>query len=313
MTASVLGFVVFCALLASPVMTATPGAQAQAGVTRTVFASVVAKDGTPVTDLSAADFEVKEAGKVQTITSVKLATMPLRVHIIVSDGGSGAFQLGMLRLAQALVVRAEFAFTSVLVQPQRVLDFTDNAELIGDGLQKLGRRGAARGGNQVMEAITGALKDIAAPGKHPVLIVLRIGNEEASPVSATTLREALRMSDATMYVVSRAGASKAAPTFAGVNSMTAEAAQRQMDNAELADTALHLNLVLGDGSRDSGGYQQETALTSAVPTLEQLANEIKSQYEITYTLPAGVRASDRLQVTTKRKNVTLRAPQKVAN
>ena len=313
MTESVLRFVVSCALLASPVMSATTGGQAQAGATRTVFASVVAKDGTPVTDLTAADFEVKEAGKVQTIASVKLATMPLRVHIIVSDGGSGAFQLGMLRLAQALIVRAEFAFTSVLVQPQRVLDFTDDGELIGDGLKKLGNRGTGRGGNQVMEAIRDALKDIAAPGKHPVLIVLRVGNEEASPVSAKTLRDALRTSGATMYVVSRGGASNAAPTFAGANSATAEAAQRQMDNAELADTALNLNLVLGDGSRDSGGYHQETALTSAVPMLEQVASEIKSQYEITYTLAAGTRPSDRLQVTTRRKNVTLRAPLKIPN
>ena len=95
--------------------------------------------------------------------------------------------------------------------------------------------------------------------------------------------------------------------------MTAEAAQRQMDDAELADTALNLNLVLGDGSRDSGGYEQETALTSAVPTLVQLANEITHQYEITYMLPAGPSPSGRLQVLTKRKNVTLRAPQKVPN
>ena len=313
MTESVLRFVVSCALLASPVMSATTGGQAQAGATRTVFASVVAKDGTPVTDLTAADFEVKEAGKVQTIASVKLATMPLRVHIIVSDGGSGAFQLGMLRLAQALIVRAEFAFTSVLVQPQRVLDFTDDGELIGDGLKKLGNRGTGRGGNQVMEAIRDALKDIAAPGKHPVLIVLRIGNEDASPVSATTLREALRMSDATMYVVSRAGASKAAATYAGVNSMSAEAAQRQMDDSELADTSLQLNLVLGDGSRDSGGSSQETALTSAVPTLERLAAEINGQYAITYTLPADVKPSDRVQITTTRKNVTLRAALRLPN
>ena len=51
MMESVLRFVVSCALLASPVMSATTGGQAQAGATRTVFASVVAKDGTPVTDL----------------------------------------------------------------------------------------------------------------------------------------------------------------------------------------------------------------------------------------------------------------------
>jgi hypothetical protein len=165
-----------------------------------------------------------------------------------------------------------------------------------------------------MEAMADALKDIAAPGTHPVLIVLRIGNEAPSSVRATTIREALRASGATMYVVSRAGASRAAPTYAGGSGgMSPEVAQRQMDDAERADTALNLNLALGDGSRDSGGYEQEISLTTTVEALQQLANEIGNQYEITYVLPAGTKPSDRLQVSTKRRNVTLRAPQKIAN
>ena len=62
--------------------------------------------------------------------------------------------------------------------------------------------------------------------------------------------------------------------------MTPEAARRQMDDSERADTALKVNLVLGDGSRDSGGHQQESALTSAVPALERPASEINNQYKL---------------------------------
>jgi O-acetyl-ADP-ribose deacetylase (regulator of RNase III) len=193
------------------------------------------------------------------------------------------------------------------------MDFTDNVQLIGDAIQKLGRRGTGKGGNQLMEAISNAVADLRAPGKHSVLIVLRIGNEEASSMTAASVREELRKSGATMYVVSRTGASKAPPTYAGVNTMTAEAAQRQMDDTELRDTALQLNLVLGDGSQDSGGYQVETALTSAVPTLQQLASEIKNQYEITYSLTENAKPADRLQLTTRIKNVTLHAPAKIPN
>ena len=112
----------------------------------------------------------------------------------------------------------EFAFTSVLIQPTRVTDFTDNVEAIGAGIEKLGRRGTVQGGNQLMEAIMGAMEDIAAPGKRPVLIVLRIGNEGTSPISANTVREALRRTGTTLYVVSRAGASKAAPTYSAGSS-----------------------------------------------------------------------------------------------
>ena len=311
--ACVVGFAVIGAVIGATGSTPAAGAGAQEGLARTFFVSVVAKDGTPVTDLTAADFEVKEGGKVQALTSVKLASVPLRVHVIVSDAGTGAFQAGVLRLAQELIERAEFAFTSVLVQPQRIMEFTDDPTLVGSGIQKLGRRGMHPAGHQLMEAIAGALKDIAAPGKHPVLIVLRIGNEQASTGRADVIRDALRTTGTTMYVVSRSGASRAAPTFAGPSGMSPEVAQRQMDDTELADTALNLNLVLGDGSRESGGYHEETPLTSAIPMLEQLANELVNQYEISYTLPPGTKPSDRLQVTTKRRNVTVRAPQKIAN
>ena len=311
LTRSVLHFAAIIAVLTSgPSVLARGDAQ---GLTRTVFVSVLAKDGTPVTDMTSADFEVKEGGKVQEITSIKPATTPIRLHTIVSDGGTGAFQLGILRMAQALQGSTEFAFTSVLVQPRRLTGFTDNGQKVGESIQQLGPRGTTSGGHQVMEAIVIALEDIAAPGKRPVLLVLRIGNEGSNPVTANVVREALRKTGTTLYVVSRSGASRPAATYSGASGMSSEVAQRQMEDADRADTAMNLNLVLGDGSRESGGYQQEIALTTAVPTLEQLAREIKTQYEITYVLPAGTKPSDRLQVTTKRKNVTLRAPQKIAN
>src|SRR5215218_9657751 len=150
-----------CALLLISSAAHPAGAKAQPR-TRTVFASIVAKDGTPVTDLTAADFEVKEGGRVQEISSVRLATAPLRLHTIVSDGGTGAFQLGVLRLVQALQMPAEFAFTSVLVQPERLTGFTDSPQRVGEALQRLGKRSGLTAGNQLMEAIVGALDDIGA-------------------------------------------------------------------------------------------------------------------------------------------------------
>ena len=88
--ASVVGFAVSGALLTCAASTTSADARQQP-LTRTFFASVVAKDGTPVTDLTAADVEVKEGGKLQSITSMRITTMPLRLHIIVSDGGTVRF------------------------------------------------------------------------------------------------------------------------------------------------------------------------------------------------------------------------------
>src|SRR4051812_24625763 len=151
--------IVAVTLLTHVVFAGAAGAQTQTAARRTVFASVVAKDGSPVVDLAAADFEVREGGKLASIDSARIATRPLRVHIIVSDGGTGAFQLGVLRLMQALAGGTEFALTSVLVQSARIMDFTSDVQTIGTAIQKLGRRGTGKGGNQLMDAINNAVKD----------------------------------------------------------------------------------------------------------------------------------------------------------
>ena len=49
-----------------------------------------------------------------------------------------------------------------------------------------------------MEAISAAVTDLAAPGKHSILIVLRIGNEEPSTMPASAVRDALRKTGAKM-------------------------------------------------------------------------------------------------------------------
>jgi len=45
----------------------------------------MAGDGRPLTDLTAADFEVREGGRSHPVTSATIATSPIRVAIIVAD------------------------------------------------------------------------------------------------------------------------------------------------------------------------------------------------------------------------------------
>jgi hypothetical protein len=72
--------------------------------------------------------------------------------------------------------------------------------------------------------------------------------------------------------------------------------------------------VIGEGTRFSGGARFEASATRAVPQrLDQVANELWAQYEITYSVPDGEKLSDRLQVTTKAKNVTFRSPSRISN
>ncbi len=60
----------------------------------TVHVTVVDKKGNPVTDLQAAEFEVKIGGKRLEVMSAGPAQAPMRIALLVSDAGTGGFQAG---------------------------------------------------------------------------------------------------------------------------------------------------------------------------------------------------------------------------
>src|SRR5262245_48687103 len=92
-----------CLVAAAAIVAATSlPVQARQAVTRTMYAAVTDKAGKPVLDMTAADVEVKEGGKAQTVT-LRPATKPLRVALLVSDSGAGGFQGGALRFCEALL------------------------------------------------------------------------------------------------------------------------------------------------------------------------------------------------------------------
>jgi hypothetical protein len=67
--------------------------------------------------------------------------------------------------------------------------------------------------------------------------------------------------------------------------------------------------VLGEGPKNSGGRKIDIASSRAIPNaLMQVASDLEGQYALTYELPAGAKPTDRLSVSTSRKNVTLLAP-----
>ena len=307
-TSSITGATIAAACL---VCASTAGLAGRTTATnRTVYVSVVDKSGAPVTDMKAADLEVKEGGKVMEIVSVRQAAAPLRIAVIDSDMGYGAFQAGVQNFMQKLLGRAEFSLTSVLVQPKKVMDYASDPPTLIKGIEGVGRRGVQRGG-QLMEAILEATKDIKVEGKRAVILVLRVGGEGTSALAGNDVREQLRKSGAILYAISTRGADRANPsaTAGGTgNTMDAYTQQQQLRQDELTEGMAALQQVLGDGSRESGGHYEEVVSVTLSKSVEAIADQLINQYEVVYVLPDGVKPSDRLQVSTKRKNVNLWAP-----
>ena len=283
---------------------------------RSVHVAVVNNDGAPVTDLAAADFEVKEGGKATTITNAALTTMPLRVALIVADEGTGNFQQAMVQLIKPLVVLGEFKLVSVVMQPETVVDYTSDAERLVAGIEKMGQRaGGQPSGAQLLEAINENLESLAQPGKRPVMVVMRLGGAATSQIRPEVVRETIRKAGIQLFALSppnAGGGGGGMPVSAGGGGAMGQARQ---DYAASESTYRGRNLesVLNDGSKQSGGRHIYFSGQTILKDIDQLTQELQSQYQITYTLPAGTKPSDRIQVATKRRGAKVLAPERIAN
>jgi len=269
---------------------------------RTVYVTVTDAKRAPILDLTAADFAVKEDGKTREITKAEIATSPLRIAVIIDDNGTGIFRPSAAAFMQRLLGKAEFSLSSVTGQVMKLVDYTGNASTLSEGLGKIAVRAATNDGGQLLSGIYEAAKEIEekkpAPAR-PVILALTVGGEEHSPLPAHHVLDQLRKSGAALYVVSVAAS--AIRGTAAVN-----------NPAELLGENMNKNEVIGDGPKQSGGRHDEiVAAPGIVQAVQQLAEELASQYKLTYVLPDGVKPDEKLSVTTRRKGAVLRAPTRV--
>ena len=278
--------------------------------TKTIFVTALDKNGAPITDLGPAELEAKAGGKAMEIVRMQPGQMPFRIAVIVSDAGTGGFQQGLANFMQKLLGQAEFSLISVIGQPEVVSDYSSEGAVLKEAVRRVGPRGRARGvGAQLMEAIQEATRSVADDGRRPVILVLRAGGEAATTLEGDQIREDLRKSGAVLYVVSTVGAQRP-PASSARTGISSE--QAQMQDADNANNALNIAQVLGDGSKESGGRHDQVISTTLVPALERVADELLSQYSVTCVLPAGVKANDKLSISTKRKGARIQAPARLS-
>jgi hypothetical protein len=273
---------------------------APAPAERTVYVTVTDKDGVPVEDLAAADFEVKEGGKVVRVTDASIARGALQIALIVDDNGTGLFRSALARFVQRMEGHAAMSLSSVVGQTMKLVDYTESSEALMNGIATLNARPGTPDGGQLLEGISEAANELQRlEAVRPVIIALTVGGEEHSTVNSEHVLDQLRKSGAALHV------------FSVERSALRSTVVAQRPSAMLEEN-LHLSRVLGDGPRQSGGrHQSIVASAGSLMPLQTLASELTSQYRVSYTLPPGAKPSEKLNVSVKRKGVTVRAPAKL--
>ncbi|MDA1185914.1 MAG: hypothetical protein O2930_14875 [Acidobacteria bacterium] len=287
-----------CSLgLAGAVLIAGAAAAQEAGpTTRMVYVSASDGEGEPVTDLTAADFRVREDGEDREVVRAELATEPMRVGIVVDDNGGGFFQNGIIQLLTGLDGRAEFAVIAVNGSPTWVVDYTSEFGALQGALSGVGRRAGRPGDGQVMEALMDLGQRLQERRvARPVVVVFTVGGGSTS-IRASDVRNRLKPSGVLLHVVGTNLARDMAPIYTG-----------RVDDADL-----QMNIMFDDGVTDTGGRVQEFTVAEGIESAaERIVDELLNQYVVSYTLPPGVEPHERLNVSVMRRGVSLRAPQRI--
>ena len=234
---------------------------------RTVVVTVLAESGTPLRELTAADFVVKEKGKKLNVLDAKLSTDPLSVALVVDMAQPPP---GMqpptseLRGAGRTFVRtvlganpdARIGVWQVGNAPIAVIDFSNARDDLEAAIGRLffNKDAAA----VLLEGLDAAGRQVAArPGARRAIVVVDFDSPEAGGMGMIQQSaDSVARSGATLWVVSiRAGSSA---------------------NSSRED-------VLEKMSKASGGKRYSTLAPSGLePRLKGIAASLVSQYLVTF-------------------------------
>ena len=130
---------------------------------------------------------------------------------------------------------------------------------------------------------------------RPVVVVFTIGGGSTS-IKARNVRDRLKASGVLLHVVgTRLARDVAAPYTERVD-----------------DADIQMSSMFDDGVKDTGGRVQVfTAAQGIEAAAEKIVDELLNQYVISYTLPPGVEPNERLNVSVRRRGVSLRAPRRI--
>ena len=286
-----LGAAVLFALIA---MTAAHAQTLQRGV----YASVLDKGGTPVLDMTPADFVVREDNLAREVLRVEPAKTAMQIALLVDNSAASSRSIRDIRDAAAEFIKGvtghgmenEVALITVGERPTILVDYTtDQAKLLkGAAIFTLPNSGA-----YMLDGIFETARAFKKrEARRPVIIGISTNGPEYSN----------RYRDQVVGALSDAGASLSIvmvgppPTDVATN----EGRERAW--------------VFSDGTDSTGGrYDNVLAASAMGMRLKQVADELTHQYVVTYARPQSLIPPEHIKITSKRPDVTVRGtPVKVS-
>jgi VWFA-related protein len=269
--------------------TAAPSAQAKQ---RSIYASVLDKEGAPVPNLGPSDFVVREDNLAREILRVEPATAPIQVALLVDNSARSSASIRDIREATNEFIKGmtsspmknEVAVVAVAERPTMMVDYTpDQTKLLAGAGRIFTQSGSgAYLLDGLFETSQGFKKREAS---RPVIVAISTNGPELSNRYHDQIVGALRGVGAAFSVV------MVGPPPTDV--ISSEGRERA--------------LTLSQGTEETGGrYDNVLAASALAGRLKQVANELTHQYLVTYARPDTLIPPERVTITGKDTNLTVR-------
>lgn len=262
---------------------------------------LVTRGNTPVPDLRAEDFEVRDSGQRQKVDLVSLESMPvdllMALDVSASLNGQQLERLkGAARAAVAALRPIDRAHLLTFSNDvKRGTDWTDDREQINRAIDAL----AASGWTSLFDATFAALTLPDTPGRRPLLLVFTDGADTSSWLTAAEVLTIAEQSRLTVYGVS-ATADRPTVTvtqaFGGTSTARTTNLNRELDKVAparlrerlLSDPFGFRSLFLRVIVNDTGGELLHTASAADLRTMFlNVIDRFSRRYLLSYT-PTGV-------------------------
>ena len=241
----------------------------QSGIEITsITATVIDREGRPVTGLEREAFEVFEDGVRQTVTQFTRERVPIGLGMLldISDSMFGK-RMGDARAAvekflfELLDPADEFFLMAFNHRPRPLIGWTRDQGDVRHALAAL----RPSGGTAIYDAILEGLPLIEKRTRQrAAILVISDGADTASTATLRELRPALRRSDAFVYAIA------------------IDSPERQPINTRV--NAAALNEITGETGGHTEIVQNSAQLEEAAA---RIAEELNSQYVLGYTPPRG--------------------------
>jgi VWFA-related protein len=280
-------FVLLSAVLTASIGTVVVNGQASSRE-RTLYASVVDKNGEPVTGLGPDEFVVREDKVRREVLRVSRATEPIAIALLVDNSASAEADIrnirdGLTKFVEQMREGNDIALIGLADRPTILQDYTRNGELLKSGIGRLFAQPGS--GMMLLDAIVDVSRGLARRDEpRAAIVAILTDGTEFSNLHYNQVLEPLKQSQAALHALTIG-------TFSALNT----------------DALRNRASVLDSGPRQSGGQRQTLLSSMAVNgALEKLGRELSNQYKVVYGRSESLIQPETITVGVTRDGLTAR-------